>query len=356
MFPVITRIEDVLPAIAGRDDFIHVVKDGYQVIDYVFESTDSFDDPIRRECRGLKFDLEGNLIARPLHKFFNYGQKLITYDWSQPHHIMTKLDGSMVHGALINGEVRLCTRMGITDQSLEAEKMYTPLLKQWLYYCVELGVTPIFEFTSPDNRIVIEYEKPQLTLLAARDNKSGEYASQDAISMVTEMINIPTVELHDIRLGDDNIEEIREKTTGIEGYVVSWDDGTRVKIKTDEYTQMHRAVSYFDRENMILPVVLDRQCDDLYPALSEDRANKLRDYEEAVMNEFIAYCELVRDAYYRYIENEFPTRKDYALWVNAEVPNGLKAAYFAAIDDKDIAAVVKNCIIRNPDLLNTRWK
>lgn len=355
MFPVITRIEDVLPAIEGRDDFIHVVKDGYQVIDYVFESTDSFDDPIRRECRGLKFDLDGNLIARPLHKFFNYGQKLITYDWSQPHQIMTKLDGSMVHTALINGEIRLCTRMGITDQALEAEKLLTDDHRNRLKK-TKTPVTLIFEFTSPDNRIVIEYDKPQLTLLAVRHNEHGGYLARSSLIGLAAAMNIPLVEVHDIRLGDDNIEEIREKTTGIEGYVVSWADGTRVKIKTDEYTQMHRAVSYFDRENMILPVVLDRQCDDLYPALSEDRANKLRDYEDDVMNEFFNYVRNVKDAYYSYIENEFPTRKEYAVWVNASVEQGLRAAYFAAIDDKDIEEAVKKCIIRNPDLLNTRWK
>lgn len=355
MFPVITRIEDVLPAIAGRDDFIHVVKDGYQVIDYVFESTDSFDDPIRRECRGLKFDLDGNLIARPLHKFFNYGQKLITYDWSQPHQIMTKLDGSMVHGIVINNQVRLCTRMGITDQAMEAEKVLTNPNRQWLRYCAEIGVTPILEFTSPDNRIVIEYDKPQLTILAIRDIDSGEYYNRRQLEMQSNLSHLPLIDTHKITLGDDNIAEIREKTTGIEGYVVSWDDGTRVKIKTNEYTQMHRAVSYFDRENMILPVVLNGQCDDLYPALSEDRANELREYEASVMHEFIVYCDWVRDAYNRYFVEEW-TRKDFALWVNVEVPQGIRAAYFAAIDDKDIEEAVKKCIIRNPDLLGTRWK
>lgn len=353
-FPIITHINQVLPAIEGRKEFIHVVKDGYQVIDYVYEDGDSFEDPIRRECRGLKFDLAGNIIARPLHKFFNYGQKLITYDWSQPHQIMTKLDGSMVHAALINNQVRLCTRMGITDQALEAEKVLTNYNKQWLQYCIELGVTPILEFTSPNNRIVIEYDQPQLTLLAIRDIECGEYFNRYQLGKASYDALLPLVQVHDIRLGDDNIAEIREKTTGIEGYVVSWDDGTRVKIKTDEYCQMHRAVSYFERESMILPVVLDMQCDDLYPNLSEDRKNRLFEYESAVLKEFNLYVGSVQIALDTYQRHNL-TRKEYALWVQEKVSKGMQGAFFAAIDGKSIPEAVKSCLIRNPELLSVRW-
>lgn len=92
-FCEIKHIDQCLLEIEGRKDFIHVVKDGYQVIDYLFEDGDTFATPIRQQCRGIKFDLDGNIIGRPLHKFFNYGQKLLTYDWSKPHRIMTKLDG-----------------------------------------------------------------------------------------------------------------------------------------------------------------------------------------------------------------------------------------------------------------------
>src|SRR5690606_16888343 len=125
-------------------------------------------------------------------------------------------------------------------------------------------------------------------VLAVRRTFNGTYFKGWITDMFSEInLKIPYVELHDIELGDDNIAGIRENTTGIEGYVVKWDDGTYVKIKTDEYTEMHRAVSYFNRENMILPVVLDRQCDDLYPALSVERADKLREYEVSVMEEFM---------------------------------------------------------------------
>ena len=187
-FPVINHINDVLPHIAGKEEFIHVVKDGYQVIDYVYESGDSFSNPILRECRGIKFDLDGDLIGRPLHKFFNYGQKEIVYDWGAPHTIMTKMDGSMVHTAMINGELRLCTRMGVTDHAMAAEKLLTLRQKielQSLSIYDQSTVT--FEYVAPENRIVIDYDRPQLVVLAIRTNDTGEYWSYAAIKTWSEL-------------------------------------------------------------------------------------------------------------------------------------------------------------------------
>lgn len=348
-FPIITHIDDVLPFIEGRKDFIHVVKDGYQVIDYVYEEGDSFDNEIRRECRGLKFDMNGNIIGRSFHKFFNYGQKLLSYDWNQPHRIMTKLDGSMVHSVLINGELRLCTRMGITDQSIAAEGVLTDRQKIILRHLNIFGYNAILEFTSPENRIVIEYDKPELTLLACRDIKKGNYYQLKWLQDEFE-----NIDLHNFTITDADVERIRAETTGIEGFVVAWNDGTYVKIKGDEYCQMHRAVSYFERENMILPIVLDSQCDDIYPSLSAERASRLFEYESAVMKEYLSMI----NAIYNTIQYQFGyecNRKEFALWVNANTPQGLRAAYFAGLDGKNIKEAVRNCILRNPDLLSTRW-
>lgn len=349
-YVIISHIDQVLPEIEGRKDFIHAVKEGYQVIDYLYEDGDTFATPIRQQCRGIKFDLDGRTIGRPFHKFFNYGQKLITYDWSSKHRIMTKLDGSMVHSCIINKQLRLCTRMGITEQSIEAEKYLTESQKRYLKDLNLMGYNAIFEFTAPNNRIVIEYDKPELTLLAIRSILTGAYHQ---IGYIEREFNV--VETHDIKLGDDNIEQIRAETTGIEGYVVSWPDGTYVKIKTDEYTQMHRAVSYFERENMILPIILDMQCDDLYPSLSTDRALRLQEYEALILNDFNHYVRvvnnIVNDAKSRNL-----TRKEFAVAVIRDQPKWLHAAFFSGLDDKSIPEAVKGCALRNPEqFTGHRW-
>src|SRR4051812_25344280 len=113
-FPTIRHIEDVLPHIEGRSEFAVKRRDGYTAIDYNFAGADTFNEPIRRECRGIKFDADGRIIGRPYHKFFNLGEKPETQshviDWSAGHVILEKLDGSMVHPALVGGEILWMTR------------------------------------------------------------------------------------------------------------------------------------------------------------------------------------------------------------------------------------------------------
>jgi RNA ligase len=132
--PRIEHINDVLPHIEGRQDFVVAHKDGYTAIDYVYSTADTFDNPMRIECRGLKFNADGRILARPLHKFFNVNERPETQagllDFGKPHVVMDKLDGSMIHPAIVHGEVVFMTRMGRTDVALRAERHLTPELAQ----------------------------------------------------------------------------------------------------------------------------------------------------------------------------------------------------------------------------------
>ena len=106
-FPEIRTIDDVLPHIEGRSEFIVAEREFGTVINYVVSMATTFDmtgpddlgGAIRRECRGIKFGLDGHIIARPFHKFFNVGEREETLpnnlDFSADHTVFTKLDGSM---------------------------------------------------------------------------------------------------------------------------------------------------------------------------------------------------------------------------------------------------------------------
>lgn len=188
-FPEIRTINDVLPHIEGRSEFIVAEREFGTVINYVVATTNTFDmtgpddlgGAIRRECRGLIFDRDGNIMSRPFHKFFNVNEREETQarliDMSQPHVIMEKRDGSMVRPITINGYIRLATKMGITEVAMQAEKFFARNVKykDFCIWCIDKGLTPIFEWTSPFNQIVLPYEEDILTLLAVRENISGKY-------------------------------------------------------------------------------------------------------------------------------------------------------------------------------------
>jgi hypothetical protein len=71
-FPLIRTIDDVLPAIDGRDEFIVAEREGYKIVNYVVNKEDTFFsgdpeiDAIRRELRGIIFDENGVLIFTPV--------------------------------------------------------------------------------------------------------------------------------------------------------------------------------------------------------------------------------------------------------------------------------------------------
>lgn len=77
----------MLPHIVPDTGIIHSDHGNYSVINYVFTIDTTFNTAVARECRGLKFDRDGKLIARPFHKFFNLGEKRPPQEepWDQAH-------------------------------------------------------------------------------------------------------------------------------------------------------------------------------------------------------------------------------------------------------------------------------
>lgn len=361
-FPVIETIDDVLPFIEGFDEIIVMEKEGYKVIDYVYQSNDTFNHPMRLECRGLIFDNDGKLIRRPFEKFFNYGEKdtFQTVDWSKNHIVMDKRDGSMIAAFMLDGKVRFGTRAGITDHSLKAEERHmTNELESECSDWIEAGYTPIFEWTAPDNRIVLDYEKSELRLLAIRHMTTGKYAHCDGEipSAWTNPMGIKFVDTFDMIFTAQNITNLKETEKNIEGYVVYFPhNGERIKIKTDEYSQMHRAVSYFHREDMILPTVLDQTYDDILPSLSVDRKEKLETYAAKILEEFEILSKDVKIKFVVWNVKFEGNRKEFALCVQKNADKRLMPVFFRLLDGADIKQVLRDTVLKHPDLLETRWQ
>lgn len=283
----IRHIDDVLLHVEGRSDFVVAHKDGYSVIDYVFAGADTFDHPARVECRGLKFAPDGSILARPLHKFFNVGEKPETQasviDFGQPHIIMDKLDGSMIHPAMIAGVVVFMTRMGCTDVALKAQRHLTAKVRRWSECLLTRGFTPIFEWTAPDNRIVVRYPDSELTLLAVRDNVSGEYWPLTDCRDLARDMGLPAVGQHIPRhTSASDFLAYARAIQGTEGFVVRFDNGLWVKAKGEDYVLKHRAKDGITQEKNILALVLNGGIDDVLPLLDEADAAAAREYAEDV--------------------------------------------------------------------------
>lgn len=201
-FPVIRNINDVLPHIEGREEFIVAEREFGTVINYMVSMPDTFGSVsigskmvkgapkefhydhsslIRRECRGIKFYPNGEIAARVFHKWFNIGEREETLphniDMTKPHTIEEKLDGSMLHPMIVGERIRWMTKMGLTEVSAQAEEyvIKNPKYQNFAHWCIENSLTPMFEWCSLKQRIVISYPEDKLVLLAVRNNITGEY-------------------------------------------------------------------------------------------------------------------------------------------------------------------------------------
>jgi RNA ligase len=284
-FPEIRTIDDVLPHISGRKEFVVAERDYGVIVNYVVAMADTFnmegpDDvggAIRRECRGMIFGLDGKIMSRPFHKFFNVNEREETQthmiDMSQPHVIMEKMDGSMCRPVRMNGMVRLATKMGVTDIAIEAEKLLSAEQYEWLDLWMHRDVTPIFEYIAPTNKIVIEYAEPRLVLLAMRKNVEGNYF----LSNSSPFEVVPQYGSVEGGLGE-YIARAREMQ-GREGDIIRFADGHMLKIKNDWYVRIHKTKDLIRADRNIADVIVNEQLDDVLPLLDAADLAIVRAYE-----------------------------------------------------------------------------
>jgi RNA ligase len=295
-FPEIRTISDVLPHIEGREEFIVAEREGYTVINYVVAMADTFDmtgsddlaGAMRRECRGLIFDNAGNIMSRPFHKFFNINEReetqshFVALDVMFDHVIMEKMDGSMIRPILVDGYLRLATKMGVTNVAMDTEAWLAAQdseYKEWLRFYMDNGYTPIFEWVSPFNQIVLAYEIEDLVLLAIRDNVTGEYL--DLAEELAE-IRCPFNVVRSYGSMEGNITDYIARQRGVEGRegdIIRFTNGHMLKVKNDWYVRIHKTIDRITFDRNIVDLIINEEVDDVIPMLPTAQVNRIRSFE-----------------------------------------------------------------------------
>lgn len=328
-FPTIETIEDVLNDINGYDEIRVMEKDGYTVINYAvafedtfkWDSEDSHASSIRRECRGLIFDINGKLISRPYHKFFNAGEKEETQinkiNLYEPHVVLEKLDGSMIRPIPNADGFRLATKAGITDISEQAEQFIADkrYYSVFISKCIQKGLTPIFEWCSRKNRIVIDYPEDQLILTAIRYLNTGSYVDYSIMNEYGSAWSIPVVQAVDAILAVQNVElfvkQVREWEDS-EGIVLRFDNGHMVKVKADDYILRHKSKESISQEKNVIQTVLDDAVDDVIPLLTEEDAERLRNFQKAFWDS-VTHTVMDMNDLYNAGNTMYPDKKEFAV-------------------------------------------
>lgn len=296
-FPKIDDIGDVLAAINGREEFIVKMDTGnrYGVVNYAVNFEDTFpivaDDldeaeyrrrTLLRECRGLTFDLNtGRVLARKYHKFHNVGEREETQpnliDFSRDHVVLEKLDGSMLTPLVVNGGIRMATKLGLTEISRPVDEWVADHdnYQRFMREMVDSGLTPIFEWCSRKQRIIIDYPTDRLVLTAVRDNETGEYFKYSEMLELAHRFKLDLVRTREFQV--DDVERFLNETRqleGEEGHVVRFETGHMVKVKADQYVMLHRTTDNFKFEKDVIRIILSESLDDVKPLLNPDLVSR----------------------------------------------------------------------------------
>lgn len=359
MKQALEHIDQLRPLLEDRPEFVIIERPGYIAIDYLYVDRDTFSDPLLLECRGVKFDPKGRIIARPFHKFFNLGEKQQEHeiDWSQRHWIAEKLDGSMIHPVMLAADaLYLMTRKGNTDVAQQAERkfMHTSNYPRFCFEMLEKGYTPIFEYTSPNNRIVIPYTEHRLTLLALRETIEGGYWWPEDMRIAADKYGIPcaATTCGDATTTLTELAEVR-KAFDVAGSVIRFADGHMLKVKADDYLMKHRAIDDLASKKKVLAVVLADAVDDVLPILNEIDRAALLEFRDQV-NQEITHNVRQTEAFLERFSGE--GRKEYAAAVQEHVNSPFQSVAFAAYDGKDPRAHIKNLFSKRPDLVSAQWR
>ena len=321
---------------AGDRDFgrVYIKEDPpYFLLNYSSEAMYSGDmTEVEKTCRGLVLRDDGKLMALPMPKFFNLGEPQCPTLPDEPYQVWEKIDGSL--GIFWHdGEKWRCNTRGsfeneyveFTQDWWDARVDHWALLPNW---------TVMVEICMDDDINPRATHFPEgLYLIAVRDTYSGKDYPLLEPNWHLPGLSHPKLVPSDI----DGLLESQTEKEGEEGWVIRYDSGLRVKIKTAWYLRMFRAVMYLTPKHIRELMVdagqswIDEFPDDLRPEAVA--------IQEEIEAKFQSRLHSIYDAYAKVASIE--PRKEYALTVLDQYPD-IASWLFALKDGKfDEVAVLK---------------
>jgi RNA ligase len=195
-------------------------------------------------CRGLILDFNGNVIAKPFPKFFNYEEHTPLDIPNEYFEVYEKLDGSLGIIYNYNGEWYVATRGSFhSDQANKAKEM---LDRKYPYQTLIPGRTYLAEIIYPQNRIVVDYGTDEkLVMLGCYDNETGLEVTID------DMVNDGWDVVMKYKTWGESYDLLKEEISkDKEGYVIRFSGGFRMKIKGEEYVRLHRILTNFSTKDI----------------------------------------------------------------------------------------------------------
>lgn len=180
----------------------------------------------------------GLLIAKSMPKFMNFGQlsqeQQNTY-LNQGFICTEKMDGCLGILYKYKGKIRCNSRGGFDNYVTDKIKQLLPkyvLLNHLLEY-----QTIITEVISKETKIICNYDEEDLWVITSYGTKSWEENPDIINNLIADVTYMKRVGHHNMTW-DELLKWQRTANWEKEGFVLQFEDGSRVKIKSDDYLRI----------------------------------------------------------------------------------------------------------------------
>lgn len=290
--------------------------------------------PIVIECRSLILCMDTfGVISRKFDRFFNYGEAIEChhdFDLSRSV-IMEKADGSLIGVYHHNGKWHISTRgmafaegehiMGGTfrDKVLDAFGMSDEEF-QSVFNSFNRNLTFVFEYTSPENRIVTKYAKPEMVLLSVNNcEEELDYHRSYCNLIFYGVKNVREVKTYSASNMDEVVKLANSLPDLQEGFVI-YDPVSkkRMKVKSSLYVVAHaiRGNDPLPTKKNLLRLLFTGELGEFcayFPEWSEKALDIQREVDNAYRELTIAWDK------YKHLESQ----KDFALSIKDVQYNGI---------------------------------
>lgn len=289
---------------------------------------------ITLQCRGLITDLQGNVVCRPFRKFFNLGEhtapesKLPPINWKQEFYVSEKMDGSLGIVYPTPDGPRMATRGSfVSEQAIRGTEMLAKFPDLFMP-----GFTYLFEIIYPQNRIVLDYgDMESLVLLDIIETNTGRMLTRVQLERKAEHLGCRLVSHHD--LTEEQLAAYSSDDTNREGVVVRFEDGTRIKIKLEEYCRLHKLITGLNAKHIWEYLRDGKSLDELIDRVPDEFMQWVKGIADGLRTEFRGIQSDARDLF-RVTRDRLgeAERKDYAE-VFKNYPS-LSAILFLMLDER----------------------
>jgi hypothetical protein len=249
-------------------------------------------DDITMQCRGLITDSQGNIVAEPFGKFFNYEEvidkNLIPWN-SEYAHVQEKMDGSLGILFCYENEWIMATRGSFTsEQSIRGMEI---LKSKYDLNKFHKEVTYLCEIIYPENRIVVEYGVEKITFLSITIPNEGElnWTTSRAIFHSSGVEESDIVSSTMVIFNQNTFDTYKQlNTPNSEGFVIRfYPSNFRMKIKFEEYVRLHRILTNVSNRNIWeylkdgkpLDEIIEKVPDEFYDWVKETKESFITQYE-----------------------------------------------------------------------------